>query len=262
MFINDVDFIVPRFSSGEMKLKIDDLTRLIKNNSVKIVYNGEISIFELFIIIKYYKSIGTQVTLYLGYLPYQRMDKHNDIEVCTLELVAQIINSLDIDQVFVCEPHCNLQPINNAKPICLVYKLLDIMKKDLNLDGTETLIFPDKGSANRYSKVKSKNTVYFEKVRSLDTGLIISHQMRGELSNSNRVIIVDDIVSTGDTLINIINTIPNNKDIFVVCGHFEQNKYNQRLTSNPQIKAIYTSNSLTKEPYANLKIFDIKDLIK
>ena len=37
MFINDVDFIVPRFSSGEMKLKIDDLTRLIKNNSVKIV---------------------------------------------------------------------------------------------------------------------------------------------------------------------------------------------------------------------------------
>lgn len=262
MFINDVDFIVPRFSSGEMKLKIDDLTRLIKNNSVKIVYNGEISIFELFIIIKYYKSIGTQVTLYLGYLPYQRMDKHNDIEVCTLELVAQIINSLGIDQVFVCEPHCNLQPINNAKPICLVYKLLDIMKKDLNLDGTETLIFPDKGSANRYSKVKSKNTVYFEKVRSLDTGLIISHQMHGELSNSNRVIIVDDIVSTGDTLINIINTIPNNKEIFVVCGHFEQNKYNQRLTSNPQIKAIYTSNSLTKEPYANLKIFDIKDLIK
>lgn len=262
MLINDIDFIVPRFSSGEMKLKTDELKKLIKNNSVKIVYNGDISIFELFILIKYYKSIDTQVTLYLGYLPYQRMDKHNDIEVCTLELVAQIMNSLDIDQVFVCEPHCNLQPINNAKPICLVYKLLDIMKKDLNLDGTETLIFPDKGSADRYSKVKSKNTVYFEKKRSLDTGLIVSHQMIGNLGNSKRVIMVDDIISTGDTFVNIIDNIPKDKDIYVVCGHFEQNKYNLRLTSNPQIKAIYTSNSLTKEPYANLKIFDIKDLIE
>ena len=64
-----------------------------------------------------------------------------------------------------------------------------------------------------------------------------------------------------ETIQNIVDNISKDIEIYIVCGHFENNKYNLRLTQNPQIKAIYTSNSLNKKQFGNLKVFDIKDLI-
>ena len=116
------------------------------------------------------------------------------------------------------------------------------------------------GAKNKYGNLAS-NYIYFEKKRALSTGLIDSFQMIGNLNDTKRVVIIDDIISTGDTIQNIVDNISKDIEIYIVCGHFENNKYNLRLTQNPQIKAIYTSNSLNKKQFGNLKVFDIKDLI-
>lgn len=260
MLINDIDYEIPRFSSGEMKLRHEELQKLVKDNCVKILYNNQISFFELILLIEYYKSKNVRVELTLSYLPYQRMDKDNEIEVKTIKLVAKLINSLKLDKLFVCEPHCSLEYFNNANKISLIDSLFEKIKEDINLTKSDKICFPDMGAKKKYENL-SNNYIYFEKKRALSTGLIDSFQMIGSLENTKRIIIIDDIISTGDTIQNIVNTIPKNIEIYIVCGHFENNKYNLRLTQNPQIKAIYTSNSLYKQQLGNLKVFDIKDLI-
>ena len=42
MWINNKDFKINRYSSQEMKLKKQELLELVENNSVNIIYNGEI----------------------------------------------------------------------------------------------------------------------------------------------------------------------------------------------------------------------------
>lgn len=260
MLINNIDYEIPRFSSGEMKLRRKELQKLVKDNCVKILYNGQISFLELMLLIEYYKSQNTRVELTLSYLPYQRMDKNNEIEVTTIELVAHIINSLKLDKLFVCEPHCSLQNFNNVNKISLIDSLFEKIKNDINVTKSDKICFPDMGAKNKYENLAS-NYIYFEKKRALSTGLIDSFQMIGNLNDTKRVVIIDDIISTGDTIQNIVDNISKDIEIYIVCGHFENNKYNLRLTQNPQIKAIYTSNSLNKKQFGNLKVFDIKDLI-
>ena len=42
MIINKIDYTFERFSSGELKLKTNNLRNLAVNNEVTILYNGEI----------------------------------------------------------------------------------------------------------------------------------------------------------------------------------------------------------------------------
>ena len=95
MYINGKKFSPKRFSSGELKLLSQDLETSEKR--VDILYDGEdISIFELLIIVKYYKSNGYDVYLTLNYLPYQRMNHNNGYEVETLKYVSELFNDLKL----------------------------------------------------------------------------------------------------------------------------------------------------------------------
>lgn len=260
MIINKIDYTFERFSSGELKLKTNNLKNLAVDNEVTILYNGEISIFELFIVVDFYKQNDCKVNLILSYLPYQRMDKNNGIEVCTIQNVAHLFNKLNLDSLSICEPHSSLQYFNNAKAIQLVSKIYNLSKSEIGLTGTDKLVFTDKGSYDKFSQL-GENAIYFEKHRSINTGLIDTHRIIGNIDGANKFVIIDDIISTGDTIISCISYLPKDAEIYIICGHFEQNKYNLRLLDIPQVKKIYSSNSITKEALPKLKLFNIEDLI-
>ena len=261
MWINNKDFEIKRFSSGEMKLKEAELLSLSEDNLVEIVFNNEISLFELQILINFFNSKGIKVNLILGYLPYQRMDKKNGIEVTTIDLVAEIFNNLHLQNLYVCEPHCDLTIFKNARKINLVEKIFDRIKDIIHYNPEDYLVFTDKGSLEKYGKL-SKNSIYFEKIRSKDTGLISSHKLIGNVKSLKKAIIVDDIISSGDTIISCLELLPQDIDIYIIAGHLEENIYNQRIFEDKRVKTVFSSNSLTKIERPKLKLFDIKDLIK
>ena len=262
MWINNKDFEIKRFSSGEMKLKEAELLSLSEENQVEIVFNNEISLFELQILINFFNSKAIKVNLVLGYLPYQRMDKNNGIEVTTIDLVAEIFHNLHLQNLYVCEPHCNLKRFRNAKKINLVENIFDRIKNIIHYNPeSDYFVFTDKGSVEKYGKL-SKNSIYFEKTREKDTGLISSHKIIGDVNSLKKAIIVDDIISSGDTIVSCLELLPQDIDIFIISGHFEENVYNQRIFEDKRVKTIFSSNSLTKTERPQLKLFDIKDLIK
>lgn len=259
MYINGKKFSPKRFSSGELKLLSQDLETSEKR--VDILYDGEgISIFELFIIVKYYKSNGYDVYLTLNYLPYQRMNHNNGYEVETLKYVSELFNDLKLNGIYVCEPHCELSYFNNSKMIELVKPILRLVQKDIP---NYKLFYTDKGIREKCRKL-SEDYLYAQKTRDKTTGLINSYEVVGDFTGVKNIIIVDDIISSGDTIICAINKLLEIGDfnIYIVCGHFEENKYNNRIFDIKNVKAVYTSNSLTKTSNnKKLKIFDIKEII-
>ncbi len=264
MFINGSEFNPPRYSSGELKLKHDYLESFIKNEQVTILYNNDtMSLFELIILCNYYINKRIKTNLILSYLPYQRMNHANTNEVETVKYVADLLNNIGLNSIAICEPHCELDYFNNAKKIKIVEKIFEKVKKTINFnENSDVIVFTDKGSVEKFRSI-GKNKIYGIKSRDKSTGLICSYTLSKQIEPNQKVIIVDDIISTGDTILEVLNTIkPNqNNQVYIISGHFEQNKYNQRLIENDLVKAIFSSNSLTKNEQEKLKLFDIKELI-
>ena len=261
MIINNNHIKVRRFNSGEMRLLYKDFLPLAENGKIDIIYNGEETLFELAIIIKFLQDCHMQINLTLTYLPYQRMDHNNGHEANTLKYVAELINSLHVTNLYICEPHCNLDFFKNAKAISFVDLIYGIATKEIGFDeNKDYLIFTDKGSKQKYGHL-GKNHIYFEKQRAKDSGQIVSHKMIGNIKENCKAILIDDIISSGETILNCIKLLDVNQKIYIVTGHFEKNKLNKRILSLRNVEKVFSSNSLTKLGNAKLRLFKCEDLI-
>lgn len=262
MYINGQKLHIRRYSSGELKLIRSILDKYIIDNKVSILYTNEYSLFELLLIINYYKEKGVNIDLILTYLPYQRMDHEGRDELDTINNVANIFNALHLNSITICEPHCNTNMFNNVTNVSLVRLLKEKVFKEIDFTENDIILLTDKGGYIRYGYM-SKNLVYFNKVRDLETGLIIKHELIGNLDITKKIIIVDDIISTGDTIINIVEKLTEMgaKDIYIFAGHIENNKYNNRILNHKNIKKVFSTNSLRKRQTKKLKLYDTKELI-
>lgn len=262
MYINREKLNVRRFSSGELKFLKSNLDKYIINNKVEILYTGKYSLFELLIVLKYYIKKDVLVDLIMAYLPYQRMD-HEDIdELDTVNYVADIFNKLNLNSITICEPHCDISRFNNAKKVCYIDLIKEKVFEDINFnEEVDSIILADKGGVKRYGNI-SKNIVYFNKVRDIESGLIVKHEIVGNVDVNKNLVIIDDIISTGDTIVNIIDMLKGMgaKKIYVVAGHIENNKYNRRIFKYDEVIKVYSTNSLKKKPIKKLFLYDVKEL--
>lgn len=263
MYINGKKFCSKRYSSGELKLLKNALDDFVQNGKVEILFVGKnYTIFELLIIIDYYINKNILVDLILAYLPYQRMDHKGTNEIDTLSNVANILNKFSLHSVTICEPHSSINQIVNSKTFSYIKNLKDKVFEDINFDNNvDTVILTDKGGLCRYNSI-AKNVVYFEKTRDKQTGLIIKHNIVGNFDVNSKVVIVDDIISTGDTIVNIVEYITKlgAKEIYVFAGHLEKNKYNKRLLYFENVKKIFSTNSLSNVKHKKIQLFDVKEL--
>lgn len=262
MYVNRKKLEVRRFSSGELKLVKSVLDGYIKDNKVEILYLNEYSFFELLVILNYYKNKSVLIDLVLSYLPYQRMDHKDGDELDTVNYVASILNELKLNSLVICEPHCEIDNFVNAKSFSYVKTIKNEVFKDIGFDEkSDVVVLTDKGGVKRYGDI-AENIVYFNKVRDLETGLIVKHEVVGNIDVNKNIVIVDDIISTGDTIVNVIKELTKmgaNK-IYVLSGHIENNKYNRRIFKYSNVIKVYSTNSLKKKNVKKLKLFDVKDM--
>ena len=261
MLINNKPFNCFRFSSGELKLVRSELNSFVENNSVTILTENDYSLFELFLIIDYYKQNNVKINLILTYLPYQRMDHKGRDELNTLGDVANLFNYFKLNSLLICEPHGDIEEFNNAKKYSYIDALCERVFKEIKFNkDKDYVVFTDNGSYNRYNYL-SNNKVQFEKERDKQTGEICKHNIIGNLDVSKKIVIVDDIISTGTTIINVVNKLTElgAKEIYVLCGHIENNKLNNSVIKNENIKKIFSTNSLRRRGNKKLKLYNIRN---
>ena len=259
MLINNIPFKPQRYSSGEIKKFDDQLKNFLKYKDINILYNSDISLLELLMVIEYFKENGKVINLTLTYLPYQRMN-HKSEE--TVKYVAKIFNGLELNSITILEPHCELNYLNNSSKISFVKLIFDKVANEINFDKKkDLLIFTDKGSKEKFGSL-SKNSVYFKKTRDKVTGLINSYQLVGEIKTNQKLILVDDIISSGDTIVEALSHLKKltKQKVTIITSHFENNIYNERLFKNKSVEKIYSSNSLRKNGNKKLKLYDIEEI--
>lgn len=217
------DITFQTFPNGELNLQLDN-SIFNKCYDIILKWHKDKDFMELYFLVNYLKQLNVFNNcdgLILPYLPYSRMDRIENNNMFSLKYIANFINQFCFKNVFILEPHSDksLQLIKNIQPIYSSVQMLYNYIKRLNED--ITIVFPDKGAYDRYSKLIDKqyinqifnynyNIQYCDKERDFKTGKIKDIQLKTNKTIYDRVIIIDDLCSKGGTFVGCKNAILEN----------------------------------------------------
>lgn len=213
-------------------------------------YEDDKSIFELLLLDSAIKSYDAKYNLYIGYMPYSRMDRtENEGTAFSLDVMTTILtqNLLALNYLFVLDPHSEitLKQLNEkSKPKCERYEyefasefeylkdedddeyedtqiyslakdVFNYTKVNLN---SSWIVFPDKGAAKSYNTSDYPNVIVCDKVRDFATGKVqtITAHIEKQTFTPQKdapIIIIDDLCSYGGTFVGVIKAIEKDLNI-------------------------------------------------
>ncbi len=217
-----------------------------------------------------------RITVIMPFLYESRQHKRNTRESLDCAIALQELVSMGVDNIITFDAHDarvqNAIPLSGFETIQPTYQFIKgLLKdiKDITIDSDHMMIIsPDEGGMGR--------AIYMANVLGLDIGMfykrrdytqvingrnpIISHEFLGSSVEGKDVIVVDDMISSGDSVIDVARQLKkrNAKRIFVAAtfglftngfGEFdkayEEGVIHRVLTTN----LVYQSPELLKKPY-------------
>lgn len=254
--VNNKEVVINNFYDGTLHISLDNKG---VENHIEWVYENEAEVSAFLMIASELKEHG-KVIASIPYFPNARMDRVEDSSTLfTLKHFINIINSLNIDEVHVLDPHSNYigEHLRNA-----VIHYSDKYVKSI-IDKDTVILFPDKGAYNRYKSLYSDyKCTYADKKRNWSTGKIEDYYISGDTSEiaNSKVMIVDDICSRGGTFKLAAECLRSvgvkHIDLFV--SHLENNVVNGVLLNDDFIlNKLYTLDTISislKGEYSKLVI--------
>lgn len=249
-------------------------------------FNGNDELLKLGILVSALEPHVYKINVNGGYLPYSRMDRYEkgkynpfslrtfinmlpipaDANVSITYSYSDVHNVPVAEELFVMRAHDNVNFSFLISGVNIIYQAksyLDKFEKTL-------VVLPDKGSLTRYSqfinegKMSIKGVIDAEvevamgyKKRDFDTHEITEFGITRLTDNSpidkeyvesfDKIIIIDDVVSYGNTFINLIDYLgnlgANTIDLFL--GNVEDALWRGDLLGNKYLGKVYTTNYLT-----------------
>lgn len=221
------ELIVKRFPDGELYLRFKTD---VKNKEIILVNschpNPNDALIELIFAAKTAKELGAKrVTIVASYLAYLRQDKRFHPEECkSNSIIADLLSCAD--ELITIDPH--LHRINSLNEI------FKIKNKRLSANKTISeyieknhrnalIIGPDEESyqwAEKIAEEINSHAVILRKKRYTSRSVRIKLKQDVDFKNKN-VVIVDDIISTGHTMIEPIKQLRKKcvKKITCICVH-------------------------------------------
>lgn len=201
-FINDKGYKVIKFPDGELHLELEPLNRKEPVVVKCRITNGD----DLFLLMQLSDILKRQCIevsiLEIYYLMGMRCDRLFDIDrPFTLSIVANVVNSLNAETVFIYEPHsvrC-LKLIHHSFSSDLTWY---IKSRLLEQNKGLLLVAPDKGSVNRYRD--KYFTIVCDKVRNEATGELQGFQATPKEDVTGRdLLVIDDLCDGGGTFVGL-----------------------------------------------------------
>lgn len=231
---------------------------------------------ELFFLIDALKRSGTEfVSAIVPYFGYQRQDHiFREGEAVSLEVMVNILERLGIDRLISFDMHSVRIPDLFRVPVSHLSALplfaQEIKREGWNIEDT-VLASPDMGGIPRVKKLSEHlggmSYVSIKKTRDLVSGTISSKSLgEGELHGQKRAIIVDDMASSGKTLIAAAEVLRNLgvEEFYAFATHAIFSEDAPSLLEESILKNVYVTDSVlvpqTKQ-FAKLKILSIADII-
>ena len=222
-----LDARVPRFGSGEAKgvlgesVRGKDLYLMVDVCNYSITYSlaGKTNHMSpddhfqnLKRIIAAVGGKGRRINVIMPFLYESRQHKRTSRESLDCALALQELVRMGVDNIITFDAHdprvSNAIPLSGFETISPTYQFINV--KDLQIDSEHMMaISPDEGGTNR--------AVYLANVLGLDMGMfykrrdytqivngrnpIVAHEFLGSSVEGKDVIIIDDMISSGDSII-------------------------------------------------------------
>lgn len=243
---------------------------------IEFKWEDDSDLIKLLIITNYLKDIIAKSNegldqLIIYSMPYARADRSENGSPFTLKYIADFINNLGFKKVSIVEPHSDvtLQLINNSEYIHVIEDMFHNVMVDIDFNPvSDYIVFPDRGSAIRYDKLKYEeegfDTLFFSKQRDFETGEIKGLTPIGydDMNFAGRkAIILDDMSSKGGTFYYVSKKLKEMGfiDIYLVVCHCEDTVFEGEIIKiNSDITKIYTTDSMftTKSTWQRKKSID------
>lgn len=219
------DFEISRFPNQELKcrIKVD-----VKKQDCLIIGSTsppDSDLLELSLLCHTLRCSGAKsVTAFLPYLAYSRQDNYQRGQSLGIEWIGRLLAASGVSQIVTIDPHSPDSerllkvPTKSLSPAKLFASQIPEME-----EGDWTVVAPDRGAIHRakeFAKTAGINTpvAYLEKVRS--DGI---HHQKLVGKPGSRVVVVDDILGTGSTLISAVQELKKAgaKEIVIAVSHGE-----------------------------------------
>ena len=259
IYLNEkkVEFIEFPNKERRLDLKESNLNHVPKNvpfqafhiynnaNTVYWKYENDASIFELFLLDDAIESLDQVYNLYIGYMPYSRMDRVKEKGTAfSLKILTDLMknNLKALNLLFILDPHSketlnqfpkeyqteyanyknHAHEFKNKKHLDEKNNKYEFAKDVINYTKVNLenswFVFPDKGAAKRYNADDYPNIIICEKVRDFATGKIkeIKAHIKKQTTIPEKdapIVIVDDLCSYGGTFVGAIKAIETDLNI-------------------------------------------------
>lgn len=256
--LNDEVIVYDHFPDGTLLLKENVIDNIA---NIDFLYDNENEVMILYYLVNHLRCKGVKfISLFMPYIPNARMDRcEDDSTVFTLKYFSELINSLNINQIQVVDPHSNVSTalLNNVtvNPIDhLIYLILNDFLHD------PTIFYPDKGSVKRYSKQIKRPYVFGNKMRDWQTGKIQKLDIIGDMGliNHKDILIVDDICSKGGTFYYAAKKLKElgANNIYLYVTHCENTVLDGDMINSGLISKIFTTDSIFTKEHPLIEIIE------
>jgi len=214
------------FPDGESKIT---LQKIPKKSIILVVQSTyppvDSNLLQVLSIISQVRKISSRTFAIIPYMGYARQDKQFlNGEVITMSVVAKMLQAVGAKKVIVVDIHSNTA-LNHFKiPTENVSAIPELAKyfKKLSLKNP-LVVSPDLGGTSRSKKFASllkTDFIVLKKHRDRKTGRVSIQTTRVDVKGKD-LILVDDIISTGGSIIKAAQFLKKQKckRVFVACTH-------------------------------------------
>lgn len=265
------------FPDGEKRIRLlDDVvgqhTVVVQSTSTP----ADQSYVELFFIVDALKRNGAKsVTAVIPYLGYQRQDHlFRGGEAVSLEVIIRTLEAVGVNRLIGFDFHTVRVPELFRIPVSHL-SALSLFAQKIKKEGwgkEETiLIAPDKGGLRRI-KILSDLTDNMdfgavEKNRDLATGEVSAEEVEGlEGKKKKRALIVDDMISSGGTIITSTNLLLRKgiEEIYVLATHPVFSDAATEVLQKSAVKKVFVTDSIyvpKEKHFSKLEILSIGKMV-
>jgi ribose-phosphate pyrophosphokinase len=258
-----------KFPGGELHILLKDNIDPTQPVQINTRINSSDDLMLFIITVEMLKKDynNVQINAFIPYMPYQQADRDFGLGECfSLKTVTKLLNSLDVNQYTVFDPHSEVTPalLKNIK----VIDNSDFIKwvtREMP-EGQTVWLSPDAGAYKKINKLAHKifwqgNVAAANKYRNTSTGNIDSLELSVQDFEGKDVLIIDDICMGGRTFIELAKKLKerNVGKLFLAVSHMVSDRPNEQL--NDYFDKVYITNSRHQIYYPSLRNLEIFNII-
>lgn len=237
-------FIISTFPDREIYVKINEK---VKNRRVAVLAATNPpaeNLLELMFLLDTLQRGGAKINLFLTYFGYARQDRAEEGEAFTGKLICSWLRDFKVKKIKVLHMHSP-----RLKKFLKFEEVIPYQFFSSRIAKNDVVVAPDLGAlklAQKLSKIKRCPMAVITKKRI--NGKVQLLSLRGNVKGK-RVVIVDDMVSTGSTVIKAAELLKQKgaKEVRVMATHGVFAGDAVRKLENSPISKIYITNSLPQK---------------